>query len=223
MKLRKLWVKCPSGWVVQDNGLRNFRSVNLASHSAALMCLAIIAHETDETTGMAYVTYDQFEIAMGKSRTIISAGLNVLLAMKLISRPGGRSNYMLSAIDTGGGWAKFPCKSLYRGDEITFFAECSLRKRAELDALKLMFLFAAFRDNLSNLAAISYDKIVERTDIPRERIKRACSLLSVNGLAFPELMPSTRSELGVSHGYRLTGIEPYMHSGTYGRKTLLEA
>jgi hypothetical protein len=221
MKQRQKWVKSPSGWIINKNGLLAFDHTAVADHAAALMCLAVIAHEADEATGVARVTYDQFEAAVTKSRSIISRGLSVLKERELIHLDCMRSLYALSAYDPMDGWAKFPCSSLYKGDTISFFSDCTLRKRAELDALKLIFLISAFRDNVSNVASISYDKITERAGIPRDRIKPALGLLAVNGLAYPELMPSSKSEFGVSHGYRLTGIESHVHAGTLGRKLLL--
>jgi hypothetical protein len=223
MKRRQKWTKTPNEWIIAENGLKEFVASDLADNASALMCLAVIVHEAEQATGVARVTYDQFEIAMLKSRSVVSRGLTVLKERRLIEGTGQRSVYALTSYDPMAGWSKFPCAALYDGDKIAFFADCSLRNPAELDAMKLMFLFSAFRDNRTNVARISYDKIIERAGIPRERIKRAVGLLAANGLAYPEMMPSAASAYGVSHGYRLTGIEPYIHAGTHGRKLLLES
>ncbi len=211
------WVKCPSAWIVADNGLRNFTPTELATNASALMCLTIIAHQSDRETGISKVTYDHFQITMGKSRAIVSRGLKTLLGANLIETTGARGTYRLVNYNPNEGWFKLPCKALYSAGKISFFDDCNLRQKAELDALKLMFLFAAFRDNDSNVAAISYDKITERAGIPRERIKRATSVLAANGIAYSEQMPSSKSEIGVAFGYRLRGIDSRRHQGTLGR------
>lgn len=216
-KLNK-WVKFPSEWILHDDGLRRFNSRFLAAHTSALMCLMIIAHETDSDTGTSKVTYDHFQSVMGKSRAIVSSGLKALVSANLIESTGSRSLYRFTNYNPNEGWCKLPCKILYNKGLIPFFDDCNLRKNTELDAIKLFFLFAAFRNNETNVASISYEKITERAGIPRERIKRATALLAVNGVAFPEQMPSSKSSLGVSFGYRLAGIDTYRHQGTMGRR-----
>ncbi len=54
------WVRLPTDWI-QDGGLQAFRwSADRGSaQTAALMCLAAIAHHADEETGVAKLTYDQ--------------------------------------------------------------------------------------------------------------------------------------------------------------------
>jgi hypothetical protein len=216
------WVMLPSNWILTGNGLIKFnQKLMLADNIMALMCLIVIAHKADIETGRAQITYDEFEIALNKSRSLISRGLKVLLDLQIVSKGLSRSEYLLESYDLNLAhsnqayrWAKFPCSHLYSGSRLDFFADLTLRGKAELDALKLMLLFAALRDNHTNLAMVSYDTIVEKTGIIRERIKRALSLLSINGIITTETRPTSKSAYGVAHGYRLIGISPYQHSGT---------
>lgn len=218
MVARLPWVKLPSQWITRDRGLANFKSSKVAENAAGLMCLTIVCHEADQQTGIARVTFDSFERVTGKSRTTIAAALNVLREQHLIEDTNKQSFYRLSNFDPKAGWAKLPNKYLYqKHDYIEFFSDCNLRKRAELDALKLLLLFAAFRDNASNVAMVSYDKIEELAGIPKKFIKRANSLLAVNGIVHSELRANKYSQ-GIAQAYRLSGIDPYVHSGTQGRR-----
>jgi hypothetical protein len=223
MKNRMPWVKLPSKWITSENsGLKNFTATDAAKNTAALMCLTVICHEADQETGIANVTFDTFEKVLSKSRTTIAAALNVLRDQNLVADGVNRSTYKLVSFDPKSDWAKLPHKSLYlKNDFMPFFSDCTLRKRTELDALKLFFLIAAFRDNSSNITMISYDKIETRTGITREHIRRAISLLINNGLANTELR-ANKQAYGVVQGYRLTGIASYIHAGTQGRRELAE-
>lgn len=227
MKARALWISLPSNWVRMKDLCSLSAKGDKADNIMALMCLIVIAHEAEKMTGLARVTYDQFETALLKSRSLISRGLQVLFDTGRVTRGETRSEYQLADFDLGASktnrryaWAKFPCRSLYDGDAISMFKNFKLRSRIELDALKLMLLIAAFRDNDSNMAQISYDKICEYTGMQRESIKRALSLLAINGCVFAEVGPSKQSDYGISYSYRLPGIDPYNHGGTKGRESL---
>jgi len=56
---------------------------------------------------------------------------------------------------------------MYSARGIEAFADFRLRRLAELDVLKLFFLFVARRDNKTNFANIGYGKIEEYTNIKR--------------------------------------------------------
>ena len=81
----------------------------------------------------------------------------------------------------------------------------------------------ARRENASNLANISYDKIADYTGIDRNRIKPALSLLAINGVVHVEYGISASSELGVANAYRVVHLENSAHMGTRGRKLLSES
>jgi hypothetical protein len=191
-----------------------------ADHIAALMALTVIAHAADSVTGVARVTYDHFCAATLLSRAKVSKGLDALERIEVIEREpdDARSTYKLVKYDDPNArWAKFPAKSMYSSGTIAAFTDFQLRRVAELDALKLLFLMVARRDQKTNVANIGYDKIVEYTNINRGRIKTAISFLAAHTLVHVERIPSMVSSDGVSNAYRIVGIEPYAHMGTRGR------
>lgn len=221
MKLLQ-WTALPTRWIV-DGGLTRFRWINGrgADETAALMTLLHIAHMADQENGIAKVTYDQLQLATGRSREKISCGLGILIERNLVEAwIDGQSTYRLLGYDRSQGWGKLPAKKLYAGDCIHALNDFRLRRIAELDALKLYYLVVAFRDNGTNLSMISYDKIVEKTGIDRSRVKAAISLLVTVGLVHVERQLSTTNEYGVSNAYRLTHLEPFRHMGTMGRSEL---
>lgn len=220
--MRPLWVKLPSSWINQK-GLVSFRwgyGGAGADNIAALMLLTVIAHDADQGTGCARVTYHAFCERTGLSRAKVSKGLSVLKHQGLINRSGdtGQSVFQLTNFELGNVWAKFPSKSMYPGGEvIRAFTEFRLRKVVELDALKLFFLMVERRDNKTNLANISYPKIEEYSGVANARIKAAISYLASHALLYVEHIPRMNSEYGVANAYRVAGIEPFSHMGTRGR------
>jgi hypothetical protein len=215
------WVRLPSNWI-NDGGLSSLPWKNGgrgADHIAALMALTVVAHAADPETGVARVTYDHFSAVTGLSRAKVSKGLDALARIKVIEREAGgaRSTFKLASYDPLAGWAKFPAKSMYSLGRITAFADFQLRRAAELDALKLFFLFVARRNRITNIANIGYEKIEEYTNIRRVRIKTAISFLASVSLVYVEHIPSKETPLGISNAYRIVGVEPYAHMGTRGR------
>lgn len=216
------WVRLPTVWIQRRGlvGLR-WRDGVGANNIAALMTLVAIAHRADDETGTARVTYDEIEAATNLSRAKISAGLKVLVESKLITRgDDGRSSYGLVEYDRTRGWGKLPARKLYENGKISAFAAFKLRSATELNALKLFLLFVERRDNSTNLANISYDKIEEYTGIDRTKIKSGISLLAANNLVHVEQLPSGANQLGIANAYRIPHIEPYIHMGTRGRGML---
>ncbi|MGA2792520.1 MAG: hypothetical protein ABSE69_03150 [Roseiarcus sp.] len=221
------WVRLPSAWI-EAGGLRDLRwnRGEGADHITALMALLVIAHhgqelavDDDKAELIATVTYDQLGSATGKSREKIAGGLDVLAAHKVITRaPRGRSTFRLEDYDHKRGWCKLPAKKLYSGESIEAFDAFNLRVIAELDAMKLYFLFAARRDNESNLANISYDTISAYSGVERGRLKKAISVLAAHGLVYVEHKKSSLNDYGVANAYRLAHLDSYAHMGTRGRR-----
>jgi DNA-binding transcriptional ArsR family regulator len=213
----KAWVRFPTAWI-EDDGLKRFcwEPEKGANNVAALMTLLVIGHHADEA-GVAALTYDGLSSATHLSRTKISAGLDVLEEAELIRRNGlGRSRYEI--VDYAGKpWGKLPAKGLYSGGGIAAFSDFHLRRRTELDALKLYFLTVSRRNNATNIANMKYETITEYAGIERTRIRSAASLLAALGLVHVERLPSDISNHGISNGYRLAHLEPYVHMGTKGR------
>lgn len=216
------WIRCPTDWVLHTETLPLFKwgEGGGAAHISALMCLTVIVHESDQTTGIARVNYDKFVTATERSRSSVASGLAVLKEMELIESGSTQSEYVQTTFDPKAGWGKFPWKPLYRDDTIRWFSQCHLRSRTELDALKLLYLFVALRDDQSNLATVSYDRITERTKISRQYITRALALLAVNGLVFVQQVRSAENEYAVANTYRLCGVDSHNHRGTRGRAEL---
>jgi hypothetical protein len=215
------WIRLPSYWII-EKGLKQFtwhHGGQGADNTAALMALTAIAHVADEESGIAHVTYNRLCEVTGLSRAKLSNGLGILKIAKLIE-PGpdeARSTYKLCQYDPLKGWAKFPAKHMYSGGRIVAFDEFRLRKMTELHALKLFFLFAAFRDQSTNFAVIGYPRIEEYTGISHSRIKSAISFLASLSLVYVEHLPRRDGENGVINAYRLVGIESFRHMGTQAR------
>lgn len=207
------WVKLPTFWI-EDNQLHRFRwergvgSANIA----ALMTLTIIAHRMRPADGVSEITYDELSEISLLSRAKVSDGLSILEKHRLIERkPEGRSSYKISGYTPDKGWAKFPARGLYKNGVITAFKDFRLRQPAELDALKLYFLFVSRRSRDTNTAKISYEKIQDMTGIASSHIRRGLTILGVNGLVHVEHMPSDHR---FYNAYRIPHIEPYRHLGT---------
>jgi hypothetical protein len=175
------WVRLPTAWIT-DGGLATMiwkSGGDGSDNTAALMALTAIAHLADDQTGIARATYDDLCEVTGLSRVKLSNGLQILESADVLKmNPEGRSTYKLVGYDLNGGWAMFPAKSMYSGGKIAAFEDFKLRRRTELHALKLFFLFVAYRDRNSNLTNIGYDKIEKYAGVKRERIKAAISLLA---------------------------------------------
>lgn len=213
------WTKLPTAWI-EGRGLTEFRWAGGkgSDFQAALMALTVIANHSDLDTGLAHLTYDALCEMTSLSRVKVSRGLDVLKSYGLIERePNGRSTYLIRNYDPKTGWAKFPAKGLYSNGVVTAFTSFRLRQRAELDAMKLFFLFASRRDRKSNMAKISYEKIEEYSGVTREHIKRALTILGANSLVHIEHVPSAISGEGVANAYRLVHLYSRRHMGTIGR------
>lgn len=218
------WVKLPTAWI-EAEGLKAFRwdSGQGANNTAALMCLLPLAHYADEDSGVIEMTYDSLETTTGLSRAKISGGLDVLQQHNVIRRKafGRRSAFKL--VDFGAsGWGKVPAKRLYSPTthRIIFMNDFHLRKAVELNAMKLLLLFIARRDNATNLAQISYDKIEDYIGIDREKIRSGLSFLAALGMVHIEHIPSDISKFGISNAYRIPYLMPYVHMGTSARAEL---
>jgi len=217
------WARLPSGWIGAE-GLKEFKWAHGgagADQLASLMALVVIAHSVDAETGISRITYNDLTKRACLSRAKVAKALKVLQERQLITRPAdsGRSVIGLANYDQVP-WAKLPFRGMYEEGRIRAFDEFKLRNVIELDALKLFLLFAQRRDQSTNLANISYDKIEVYTGIARVRIKYAISFLVSHLLIHVEQIPSRRTDFGISHAYRLVGVDPHIHMGTRGRAML---
>ena len=227
MNMRR-WVKLPSEWI-EDGGLHAFRwsmkepGVG-ASEAAALMVLLAIAHRADLGTGVARITYGELVAATGISRSKIADGLDILEARGVIVRcVAGRSTFALTSYGPGDRWAQVPAKPLYDSTgAIMAFEDFHLRKRAELDALKIYLAIAARRDTQQNIAWMTYEKIRTYAGVEYGYIKPALGLRNINHLITVDTKLRADGEHGVVNGYRLRHIDSRQHAGTTGRALLGE-
>lgn len=221
LRTRKLpeWTKLPTEWI-EGRGLQEFRwgGGSGSDFQAALMSLVVIANHADPDHAIAHLTYDELCAMTSLSRAKLSRGLSVLAGIGLIERePRGRSTFMIRNYSAKAGWAKLPSKGLYSNGVVSAFTGFRLRHRAELDAMKLYFLFASRRDRNTNVAKISYDKIEHYSGVSREHIKRALTILGANNLVHIEHVASMISGDGLANAYRLVHLYPRRHMGTIGR------
>jgi DNA-binding IscR family transcriptional regulator len=203
---RPLFQKLPSRWIDADGLKRFVWGPSGGDEIAALIVLTVIAHHIDRESGIARLSYSQIAEMASLSRAKVSAGLKILSTRGLIEATHERSSYQLSGYDPKARWAMFPVRGLYRNDVVEPFQDFKLRRRIELDALKLYYLFAARRNNNTRLALIGYEKITESTGVTANYIKPAVSLLAAHGLIHVEHVQSKESETGVVNGYRLTHL-----------------
>lgn len=213
------FVKMPSAWI-NDGGLRSFEwRPHGSDNLAALLMYVVITQHMDPDDGVSRLTFTQLSDMASIGREKVSRGLDLLADRQLVERwTDGRSTYQVVGYDPRAGWAKLPAKGLYHNGVVSAFQDFKLRRRAELDALKLYLLFAARRSNDSNMAKIGYDKIETYTGISRPFIRSALSVLGAHGLVQIERFDSAISDSGVANAYRLSHLDSYRHMGTIGRE-----
>jgi hypothetical protein len=212
------WVRLPTKWITDDGLIRFYWGDGAgANNIAALMALIVIAHSADDETGVSRITYSEVGEKTGLSRAKLAGGLNILRRLKLIeTETQGRSHYKLANYGLSG-WGKLPASTMYSSGRIRAFDEFKLRRRAELDALKLFLLFVAFRGEDINAATIGYEKISEYSGVHGNSVKRAISLLVSQELIVVDSTAKTNVP-GYVHKYRIVGIDPRRHLGTVGRR-----
>jgi len=214
------WVRLPTHWI-HDRELTRFRwGSGGGDETAALMTLIALVHGADQETGVSNRTYDELCTATGISRAKVSSGLKLLLGRDIVATGEKRGHYELVGFEPTQGYCMLPVARLYSGGEIQPFKEFYLRKKAELNALKLYLLFACHRSRQTNMAHIGFDKIEAYTGVRGNDIKAATSMLAALSMVYIERLPSSESEAGVHNAYRLVGLEPKRHMGTTGRRMM---
>lgn len=210
----KEWTTLPTGWIQHDRGLKTFKwspkpENDNAGQVAALMLLFVIAHHTNKETGFARLSYDKMSEATELSRAVIARGLNELERRGVIARDPQqtRGTITLNNATDEAGWGKLPANGLYRNSRILAFDSFKLRSPVELDALKIYFLIVALRNNKTNRAYISYDKIKKHTGVWRNRIRPAISMLASNSLVSVNHVLSSKSEYGYANEFHLPQLK----------------
>lgn len=210
------WSRMPSGWIIQEQGLRDWTEFgdSVGTLTASLALYLAIIHHTDEDDHVARLSYDELQGLTGFSRSTISKALEILVFHNRIEKTPNKNGWYYVCGHDGTPWAKVPAKTLYTRKVLSFANALTLRNRAEFDALRIYLLIAAFRDNSSNRALLSYDKIEEYTNMPRNRISPALTVLSGLNLYNTDIVPSTRAPMATARAYRLAGLDGYEHSAT---------
>lgn len=219
MKVLRTWVRLPAPWV-QGYGLRRLKWVpgQGADNTAALMVLIVLAHHVEQDTNVSKIIYDDLCGATGLSRPKVAAGIQVLIREGLIeSNVEGRSTYRLTGYEDGVKWGKLPARSMYSGKIVNAFRDFTLRNQSELNAMKLFILFVIRRNNKENIVQISYDKILEYTEIPKHRIRSAITLLGSIGLLHLERTLSKDGDGAMFNAYRIPHIDPFNHPAAQTR------
>lgn len=211
------WVKMPITWI-NEGKLKYFKwtKESGSKNESALIILLVMFHYMDNNNGIVELTYEELSIKTNLSKAMLSSGIDILCSMNLIKKNfGKRSVYKIIEFNSNEKWAKLPSKKMYVNESVKGFGDFKKRNKIELDALKLYFIFISGRDRHENICWISYDKIIEKTGIKRENIKTAISLLCINSLI---VVDQKRNEKNfIKNGYRVIGINDYIHSGTSGR------
>ncbi len=229
------WAKIPTHWIrdESDPKLKRFSRLNRGASISGLIIYIVMAlrcntkpNKVFRETGCTDLTYTELQRLTGLSRSLISAGLKMLIELGIIksTSSGRRIFYQISNYDKVSGWAKVPNKHLYGNstEDIRVFQDLKLRHDAELNALKLYLLLIAFRSEELNYAMISYDSITKYTAIQKNSIKSAQSLLTCWGLiqVDPETSPGV-NKLNQPYKYRICGIDGRKHMGTQKRNANL--
>ena len=135
------------------------------------------------TARVAAASYDDLMHAIGgKSRSLVSQGLERLEQLKLITRVGSHQKRRYRLANSQPGWFKLPCQAIVRSGVILPFENFTLRSRHELHALKVYLYLAARRDNHKTYTLASYEKIAEHTGVPERYMRKALVALTLCGL-----------------------------------------
>jgi hypothetical protein len=176
----------------------------------------VIEHETPDSL-VVRVTYDDLAALIGLSRDRVNAGLQKLLAVKMIWRVDKSSTYGLSGYGPGQRWAKLPGKALLSPAGTAFepFSHFRLRSKTELNALKLHLYYASTRPKDALFSTVAYPMIHKRTGVSERDIPRANTLLVSSGiLARTRGLPSEDARENAreheANKYYLTGYDHFI-------------
>lgn len=161
-----------------------------AGETAALMLFVALSFMAETWTddqsrfvAVATATYDDLHEATGLSRKLISAGLQRLVDLDLVTPEGShqKRRYRINWPEEHR-FFKLPCQAIVAGNVIKPFKTFTMRSKHELHAMKLYLYFASIRGNYQYFSMASYETIFQRTGIPERDIRKAISLLISGGL-----------------------------------------
>lgn len=224
------WVRLPTRWILdEDNSfLKSLKwdaGERNSYNTASLMVLVAIATNTsyrrtrkNPEIGTVELSYTDLTTITTLSRKLVSESIKKLTTAGLIEKSTKKkvNRYTLCNLSNELGWGKLPAKRIYEEnlEKIKAFKYFTLRKKAELNALKLYFLIISLRDNDSNMSHMTYETIMKYTGIHRGEISSAISLLASNDLIKVIKVESQGDSSYLANAYRLVGIDPYNHEGS---------
>lgn len=146
------------------------------------------------TARVAAASYDDLMHAIGgKSRNLVSQGLERLEQLKLITRVGSHQKRRYRLANSQPGWFKLPCQAIVRSGVIPFEPRCALA--TSCTPSRSTSYLAARRDNHKTYTLASYEKIMEHTGVPeRYMLQGTCGSNPV--WATGEHRPRTRCARG---------------------------
>lgn len=210
------------GWGQAEGGLVEFgatrRTGDLALKLTALkLYLAIVckAGTPDrDPPGEVRLDYSTLEEVADVARGLISPGLEKLNRLVEVERGGGRkpSLYRLRNFPRRGRtgepkFAKVPVARVLRSLSTGSF---SARSRTDLDALRLYLTLLRFRDDVTNLATMAYEKLSHHSGVPRYAISRAISVLVETDLVTSRRgeSPEGMDAVAACNRYSILGLFP---------------
>ena len=229
----KQWIKIPTKWIIDtDKGIlkkMKWVGTNKANNTAALMVYIAIAHNINHipergrvNIGEAILSYTDIADITSLSRALVGGAINVLINEGLITKNTSDkvNRYSIVGYEEMTGWGKLPAKKLYDSEleKIIAFKNFHLRKKVELNAMKIYFLALTLRNNSTNYAQMTYKTITQYTGIQRNDISIATSFLVATELLRINQVESKKNENQFTNIYRLVGVDPYNHAGTKGKQ-----
>ena len=216
------FAQIPTRWMKDDKPhslLRDFswNSKEKSDYIASLMLYVCIAQHITKIREEISISYSQLSGLTNLSRAKISSGISILKNKKIISVSCEKKTNLYGLLwrEKEEGWAKLPVKSMYNTDcsLIEPFKNFHLRKKVELDALKLYLILVAFRDEKSNSTVMKYETISNYTGIAMNDIKSASSFLVSLNLINVDKSNIEDEMKRWKNVYRINGINRHRHAG----------
>jgi predicted transcriptional regulator len=186
------WSRLPTKWI-NKHKLHKFQAGKQlgVSVSGMKILLAILLHaknnkliKIDHMQGCATLSYDQISTLVDISRAMINKGITLLVRCEIIELTVGKGSekniYKLLDYGEHDQWAKISNTRLFRSPnqtKISTLYDFSQRRTNDLNALKLYLLLCATVDRKKGYAEIGYENITNKSGIPKNKIRRAISIL----------------------------------------------
>lgn len=216
------WSRLPAAWIVRG-GLNEFIAGSKLGESMAALKILVAIHllaknarvdADDPDQGSVMIAYDDLMTLTNLSRALVSTGIKRLQALGRVTVKRGKrgepSRYRLPDYAAEDHWTKISNRRLFRGtnsERIGVLHDLSPRRTCDLDALKLYLLFSAMQDKAGGGAMLGYEKIIEYSGVPQNRIRRAVSVLVEHGLITVGKGPDPEIKThNPPNRYRLLGI-----------------